>query len=70
MGVRSGGSYVADAKSGDEKLVEQTNQADTHRVEPAPPVDVPTAPAAATEPEPPAPAHPSRRRGASTETQE
>lgn len=49
MGVREGGSYVVDPGTGEEKLVERTEQPDPNLIEdPAPPpaeAEVPTAPA-------------------------
>lgn len=59
MPVRTGGSYVVDPKTGDEKLRERTKLEDPNRVEEEPAAEVPTAPAAEP-PQKPA-AHQGRR---------
>lgn len=64
MGVREGGSYVADTK-GEPRLVERTDQPSAHRVDPtAPATEVTTAPAPAE------PAASRLRGGSETQPQE
>lgn len=66
MPVREGGSYAADPKTGEEKLVERTEHPDLVQVaNPEPEPDVPTAPAAG---EPEAPLQPTGRRGGTSKS--
>lgn len=72
MGVREGGSYVADTK-GEPRLVERTTQEDAHRLDPeATSPEVPTLPAAPIPETAPAETSgsPRRRAGSDAQTQE